>query len=222
MLYCNYCRVHIRGNKKECQLCGNTIQDDAGNNENQEVYPDIPPAYERHLAIRIMLFISIIAVVVNFAVYVIFPINIKWPVFVVFGLLSMWLSLIMVIRKIHNIPKTITWQVTIVAALSIFWDWRTGWRGWSLDYVIPIACTAAMLVMYVTAKIMKLSIRDYIIYSLLDGIFGIVPILFILLKWVDTVYPSIICVGLSIIFLSAIFIFQGENIKAELHKKMHI
>lgn len=221
MQYCNYCKIHIRGNNEKCLLCGNILQDD-NKKDNQEVYPDIPPAYEHHLAIRIMVFISIITVVVNFAIYLIFPTNIKWPVFVVFGLLSMWLSLIMVIKKRHNIPKNITWQVTIVSALSIFWDWRIGWRGWSLDYVIPIACISAMLVMYVTAKIMKLSIRDYILYSLLDGLFGIIPILFILLKWIDVVYPSIICVGISIIFLSAIFIFQGENIKMELHKKMHI
>lgn len=221
MLYCNYCRVHVRGNREKCQLCGNTLQGSA-DKENHEVYPDIPPAYEHHLAVRIMLFISVIALVASFAVYSVFPVDIKWPLFVVFGLLSMWATLIIIIRKMHNIPKTITWQVTILSALSIFWDWRTGWYGWSFDYVIPIACTAAVLVMYVTAKIMKLSIRDYILYSLLDGIFGVIPVLFILFKWVDIVYPSIICASFSIIFLSAIFIFQGENIKAELYKKMHI
>lgn len=222
MQYCNYCRVYIRGNTRKCQLCGNILTADSCEDKQQEVYPRIPPAYERHLAVRIMLFISIVAIVVNFAVYIMFPISIKWPVFVVFGLLSMWISLIMVIRKRHNIPKNIMWQVTIALVLSIFWDWRTGWRGWSLDYVTPIVCIAAMLVMYVTAKIMKLSIRDYIIYSLIDGLFGIIPILFILLNWVNVYYPSIICVGTSIIFLSAIFIFQGENIKIELDKRMHI
>lgn len=221
MKYCNYCQVHIRGNIKECQLCGNTLQN-SGEEEYQEIYPNIPPFYEHHLAIRIMLFISIIAIIVNFAIYIIFSTSINWPVFVVFGLLSMWLSLIVILRKRYNIPKNIMWQVTLLSGLSIFWDWRTGWRGWSIDYVIPITCIAAMLVMYVTAKIMKLSIRDFIFYSLIDSLFGIIPILFILLKWVDVIYPSILCVAISIIFLSAIFIFQGENIKMELHRKMHI
>lgn len=221
MKYCNYCQVHIREDRKECQLCGNVLTDD-GRGEYEQVFPNIPPAYEHHLAIRIMAFISIITVVVNFAIYVMFPTDIKWPVFVVFGLLSMWLSLIMVIIKRHNIPKNIMWQVIIVSLLSVFWDWRTGWRGWSIDFVIPIACIAAMLVMYVTAKIMKLSVRDYIIYSLIDGIFGIIPILFIVFGWINVFYPSIICAGMSIIFVSAIFIFQGENIKLELHKRMHI
>lgn len=222
MQYCSYCGVYIRGNKKNCELCGNSLSTDDGRDENPKIYPDIPPAYEHHLAIRIMLLISIITVVVNFAVYLIFPVNIKWPLFVVFGLLSMWLSLTMVIRKRHNIPKNIMWQVAIVSALSFFWDWRTGFWGWSLDYIIPFACIAAMIVMYVTAKIMKLSIREYIIYSLIDSLFGIIPILFIVFHWINVIYPSIICVGISIIFLSTIFIFHGENIMTELHKRMHI
>lgn len=221
MQFCSYCKVYIRGNKKKCQLCGNALSTDSSG-EQKGIFPKIPPTYERHLAIRIMIFISIITVVVSFAIYKIFSININWPVFIVFGLLSMWLSLIMVIRKRHNIPKNIMWQVTIVSGLSILWDWRIGWRGWSLDYVAPIACITAMFVMYVTAKIMKLSVRDYITYSLLEGLFGIVPLLFILFGWINVVYPSILCVGISIIFLSAIFIFQGENIKTELSKRMHI
>lgn len=222
MQYCSHCRVNIRGNKNECPLCWNTLQPDSSSIEQDEIFPAIPPAYESHLAIRIMVFISIVAVVASFAIYLIFPSDINWPLIAVFGLLSMWLSLIVVIRKRHNIPKSIMWQVTLASALSVFWDWETGWRGWSLDYVIPVACVTAMLVMYVTARIMKLSVRDYITYALLDCIFGIIPVLFILFDWINISYPSTICISISIIFLAAIFIFHGEDIRKELDKRMHI
>jgi hypothetical protein len=188
----------------------------------EEICPVIPPSYESHLAVKIMVFISIVATVASFAVYIIFPTDINWPILVLLGILSMWVSLVVVIRKRHNMPKNIMWQVTIVPALSVVWDWKTGWRGWSLEFFIPIACVTAMLVMYVTAKIMKLSVRDYIAYALLNGLFGIIPGLFILLDWIKVYHASIACIALSIIFISAIFIFQGENIKAELKKRMHI
>jgi len=188
----------------------------------EEICPVIPPSYESHLAVKIMVFISIVATVASFAVYIIFPTDINWPILVLLGILSMWVSLVVVIRKRHNMPKNIMWQVTIVSALSVVWDWKTGWRGWSLEFFIPIACVTAMLVMYVTAKIMKLSVRDYIAYALLNGLFGIIPGLFILLDWIKVYHASIACIALSIIFISAIFIFQGENIKAELKKRMHI
>jgi len=220
MQYCKHCSVQVRGDKKFCPLCANSLPD--GSDDADEVFPDIPPAYERHLVIRIVAFISIASLVISFAVYTIFPFSVNWPMFVVFGLISMWLSLILVIRKRYNVTKNIMWQVLIVSLLSVFWDWKTGWRGWSLEYIIPIVCVAAMIVMYVVAKAMKLSVRDYIAYLLLDGLFGIVPVLFVVFNWIRVLYPSILCVSVSIIFLSAILIFQGENIKIELKKRMHI
>lgn len=220
MTYCQNCGVHIRGGKERCVLCGNTLPESAF--EAAEIYPQILPAYERHLAMRLMIFISVTMVVASFAVRMIFPSHLNWPIFVLFGLLSVWLSLIAIVRKRHNIPKTIVWQVTIVAGLSLFWDWSTGWRGWSVDYLIPILFVAALLVMYITAKIFKLSFRDYLFYALLGGLFGIVPAAFILFHWVAVPYPSIMCVAISIIFLAALFIFQGGNIKKELNKRLHI
>lgn len=220
MQYCHHCQVQIRGNHQYCPLCRNILPKKS--DQQEEIFPHVPPFYQRHLTIRIMIFISIVAVVVSFAVYHIFPTTINWPILVVLGVFSMWISLGMIIIKIHNIPKNIMWQVTIVSFLSIFWDWKVGWRGWSLDYALPTIYIVAMFVMYVTAKVMKLSARDYIFYFLLDGIFGILPIVFILLNWVNVTYPSVICVTGSIIFLSAIFIFQGENIKEDLNKRMHV
>lgn len=222
MKYCDHCQVHLRGNRNVCPLCGNMLPEGSEGSLQEEICPVIPPSYESHLAVKIMVFISIVATVASFAVYIIFPTDINWPILVLLGILSMWVSLVVVIRKRHNMPKNIMWQVTIVSALSVVWDWKTGWRGWSLEFFIPIACVTAMLVMYVTAKIMKLSVRDYIAYALLNGLFGIIPGLFILLDWIKVYHASIACIALSIIFISAIFIFQGENIKAELKKRMHI
>jgi hypothetical protein len=174
------------------------------------------------MVIRILVLISIVAIVVSTITYKIFPTSVNWPVLVLFGILSMWLSITDALRKRYNITKSILWQVVIVSILAVFWDWKTGWRCWSLDYAIPILCIVAIIVMYVTAKVMKLSIKSYIAYFLLGGLLGIIPVLFILLDLVKVEYPSIISVAVSIIFLSAIVIFQGENILAELQKRMHI
>lgn len=220
MQYCDHCNVYIKDKKNRCTLCGNIIAE--GDSKENETFPKIPLTYESHLVLKILIFISIASVVISFAIDKIFPSNINWPIFLIFGLLSIWLGLIVILRKGYHIPKKIIWQVAIISLLSIFWDWRIGWRGWSINYVIPIACVSAMVIMFITAKILKLSTRDYITYALIDGCFGIVPILFIAFDWVKVVYPSIISIAVSIISLSAIFIFQGDAIKSELNKRMHI
>ena len=53
-----------------------------------------------------------------------------------------------------------------------------GWRGWSLDYVIPSVCVLAMIVMAVGAKLLKIGVRDLIIYLFIDAIFGLIPAIF--------------------------------------------
>src|SRR5690554_3245514 len=137
MQYCNNCKVHVRGNKKICPLCQNRLPNYKEDLQDQDIFPQIPPSYEGHLALRLMIFISVVIIVVSFAIYLIFPTRINWPILIIFAIISMWVSLIVVIKKRHNIPKTIIWLVGIVSLLSLFWDWRTGWHGWALDYAIP-------------------------------------------------------------------------------------
>lgn len=222
MILCNHCKVYIRDGKNKCPLCGNILSQKDNENKEEDIYPVIPLSYERHLAIRILIFISVVAVVISYIIYSLFPTKVNWPMLVLLGIASMWLSITYVLRKRSNITKTIMWQVVIMSLLSILWDWKIGWRGWSLDYAIPFLCIAAIIVMYVTAKAMRLGTGYYIAYFLLGGLFGIIPGLFILLDLVKVDYPSIISVAVSIIFLSAIIIFQGEKILSELQKRMHI
>ena len=221
MKYCRHCKVYIRQKRDKCTLCENILEKEL-KGENQEVFPEIPPFYESHLALRIMIFISIVALVVSFGIDMIFPSHINWPVLFMLAVISIWIGLIIIIQKRYHIPKKIVWQVVIISILAVFWDYKTGWRGWSLDYVIPIACVSATIIMYITAKIMHLSNKDYITYILLNGIFGIIPAIFIIFDQVNVIYPSIISIGFSLISLSAIFIFEGAEIKAEISKRMHI
>ncbi len=220
MRYCEHCKVHIRGDRKYCPLCQNTLS--GTGSEEEEIFPDIPPVYQYNLLIRVMLFISISIVVVSLAVNTMFPVPVNWPMFILSGILCIWISLAMVIRKRHNIPKSIIWQVAVISVLAVIWDWRTGWRGWSLDYVIPIVCVVAMIVMYIMAKIMRLGVRDFIIYIVLDGIFGIIPVLFLLFNMLQVKYPSVISISVSTLSLAAVVLFEGENIKEELNKRMHL
>lgn len=220
MQYCKHCHLNIRGSEGFCPLCKNPMP--AAEGAAEEVFPRVPAKYDRHVAIRMLAFYSIVVLVASFGVYLLLPNSSTWPVFTIMGLVSMWLIILLLLWKRHNLTKNIVWFVGLAAALSLFWDWRTGWLGWSLEYVIPAVCVAANFAMFMSARLLKLSVRDYVLYFLLGALFGIVPLMFIYLDWVNVIYPSVICVGVNIIFLSAIIIFQGDKIKSELIKKMHL
>lgn len=221
MQYCDNCRVHLQGSQKVCPLCGGIISEDDGRSE--EVFPIIPTIYQEfNIFIRSMIMISISAIVISFAINIIFTKESRWSLLVAAAIICMWISLLFIIRKKNNIPKTIVWQVAILGILSVLWDRSMGWLGWSIDYVIPSICVGAMIVMAISAKLLKIGVQDLIIYFFVDGIFGFVPIIFLLFGGLHVRFPSVICVAASAISLSALVIFQGDNIKAELNKRMHI
>ena len=221
MLTCDNCKVSLKGNHKVCPLCGGIIPD--SDEEQEEIYPYIPTIYQEfNIMIRAMILISISAVIISFAINAIFTKDSRWSFFVAAGILCMWISLFLIIRKKNNIPKTIVWQVALIGILSILWDRSMGWLGWSIDFVIPTVCVGAMIVMAIAAKLLKIGVRELIIYLFVDVIFGFVPIIFILFDWLHVIFPSIICVAASAISLAALILFEGDNMKAELKKRMHI
>ncbi len=221
MLKCDKCKVSLQGEYEVCPLCGGIIRE--GDKAGEEVFPNIPTIFQEfNIFIRIMILVSIVAIVISFAVNLIFARDSRWSLIVAASIGCMWVSLFFIIRKRNNIPKTIVWQVVLLGVLSVLWDWSMGWLGWSLDFVIPSVCFGAMVVMAIAAKILKIGVRDLLVYLFIDIIFGFLPIIFILTGVLNIIFPSVICVAASAISLSALILFQGDNMKAELKKKMHI
>lgn len=221
MQSCIHCKVNIMGEHSVCPLCGGILEDKG--EQSYDVFPQIPTIYQEfNFFIRLLVLISIVAVVISFAINMIFTEKSRWSILVAAGVLCMWISLYFIIRKRNNIAKTILWQVGIIIVLSLIWDKSMGWIGWSIDYVIPTVCVLTMIVMAVGAKILKIGVRDQTVYLLLDAIFGFIPAVFIIFGKVNVLFPSVICVAASIISLSALILFEGDNIKTELYKRMHI
>lgn len=221
MQYCEHCRVNTKGEHHICPLCGGILNGQG--NKEEEVFPQIPTIYQEfNIFIRVIILISIVAIAVSFAINVIITKDSRWSLLVAAGILCMWISLFFILRKKNNIPKTIVWQVGVISILSFLWDRSMGWIGWSIDYVIPSICVVAMIVMAIGAKLLKIGARDLIVYLFVDAIFGFIPIIFILFGWLNVLYPSVICVAASAISLSVLVLFEGDNMKAELNKRMHI
>ena len=159
MQYCEKCKVHVRGLHANCPLCQGPLTGE-GETPNSVFPAHTYQAPRYHLLIRSMIFASIAAIVVCATVA------------------CMWVCLYSVIRRRNNIPKNIIWLVFWLSLIAVLWDLFTGRRGWSIDYVIPAICVLAMIAMAAIAIVLRLRIEEYMIYVLLDGLFGIVPLLF--------------------------------------------
>ena len=223
MLFCKSCGASISGNKSCCPLCQQPLSGEP--DEKSEIFPNIKlKDYNKGFLVRVASFIAIAGAVTDIGVYstVHTAGGVRWWVFVLAGIFCCWVSAVTAIIKRRNIFKNISWQLIIITGFAVLWDVFTGWRGWSIDYVIPCCCMASMAIMYILSKILKTEVRACMIYLLWDMVYGIVPIIFIFCGILRVTFPSIACVALSVISISAIILFQGKSIFDELSRRFHL
>lgn len=221
MLYCEKCNVKISGQRIECPLCQNVLRQ--SDDLTEETYPIVPTTLNTYkLYFKILLFVTIVGMVSSIAVNILLPSTGAWSLFVSIGGIYIWVAVWVGIQKRQNIVKNIFYQATMILIVAILFDLFFLHNNWSLNYILPCLCIGMMTAVTILAKVMNLPISQYVTYLILICLFSIIPSILIIIGLVTVYYPSVICVGVSIISLSALFIFQGANIIAELKRRLHL
>ena len=210
MRRCNKCGVNVRGSGQVCPLCQSRLTGEA----EPDVFPSIPTVYSQfEMLFKLLIFITVSGGLISVALDLMIADGLSWSVFVLLGIVCFWVRIF---------PKNITYQVVLVGIISVVWDFVTGWYGWSIDFVIPIACVVAITSLGIIGKVLKMPSGDYIFSMIADGLFGIIPMILYALKLVHIIYPSIICFTLSLISIASLLIFDGSNIVSGMKKRMHL
>ena len=221
MKTCDKCKLSVAGTQDKCPLCESTLR--GQNQAGEDVFPFIPLVSRKHnVLLRIMQLCSAVAVIVSALVNYLMPETGFWSLFVGAGVACLWLSLIVSIRKRGNILKNLSYQVTIVSILSVLWDVFMGWRGWSVDFVIPIAFITGMFAIAVLARILRMETENHIVYSLLLVLYGIIPFVFVASGLSNVPLPALICVACSLVLLAALLIFEGRKMTEEMKRRLHL
>lgn len=148
--------------------------------------------------------------------------QVHWSLFVLGGTFCTWSVVMIAYFKRRNLLKNGMWQLLIVTGVCMIWDLATGWKGWSVNYVLPLLSLVVLLSMAVLAKLRKLVLAEYLFYLVMASTYGMIPMLLLLTGVSFVRYPSVICSGISFLFLAALIIFRHKELSQELHKKFHI
>lgn len=220
MQHCGYCQVDVAGNKARCPLCGSPLQGQGS--AGTEVFPHIRPSRASISLLRVLALVAISISFVCLLVNIAAGTQVWWSLFVAGGLLCNYLlvSVAMIYRR--DPIQNIGWQMTLISLLSVLWDWGIGWMGWSLEFVLPCACVAGMVVVITVALLLRLPLRA--VASVLGGacLLGILPGVLAGLGVVEILPPSLICAGLSGIILAALLIFRWSVIRSEFSRRFHL
>lgn len=193
----------------------------------EKIEPEFPePDVPSELEMKVFKFFSFLclalAVVFVAADFNLQP-KIRWPLFTAAGIGSMWLALAIGFFKRYNLMKNAMWQLIIVTVGCILWDVFTGWRGWSVDFVLPIVCMVILLSMFIITKVKKNTAREYMIYFVMAGGYGVIlPLILLLTGVVEFTFICSLCIVVCFLFLAALVIFKGKEFREEMHKKFHV
>ncbi|OJU16622.1 MAG: hypothetical protein BGN88_01235 [Clostridiales bacterium 43-6] len=222
MQHCEHCRVELLGSQKRCPLCQNKPVGDPDARENR--FPDVPKGKSSvgRMLFAWVAFLSVCAAAICVTINLILPSGGWWSLFVIAGIISLWVDFALILKKRKNLPKNILWQVAVVSLIAFLWDYLTGFHRWSLDYVLPILCSCAMLAMTVVAKVRRMDIQDYILYLVIDCVLGIGSLVFLLTGIVQIIIPSALSFGASLVFLAFLLFFEGKALLAELQRRLHL
>lgn len=220
MLDCKKCGVRLTGRPERCPLCHGEL---FGEPEGENIFPDISyEKMEQRFLVRLLAFGTVIVIVLCAAVNYVVPEYGWWFMFVVAGLLSVWIAAANTVKKRGNLLKSVLWQVCVDSVLLVLWDFGMGFLKWSVDFVLPVLYICSIIAMFVIAFCKHIQPQDYLLYLVLDILIGLIPAILLLTEVVQVIYPSVVCVVVSVVAMAALILFNGQALKNELIRRLHL
>ncbi len=126
-----------------------------------------------------------------------FPTSPYWSLLVVGGIIYCWAATMISIKKGYNSGMNIWIQMLVSSVFVLLVDLLLGFHRWSLSIAIPTICIVGNIAMIIMMIIRHFDLKDFIIYILASCLYGMIPLIFFLLNWVDIKW---ICLSSAALF----------------------
>lgn len=221
MRRCTECCLDIEGSWTRCPLCTAPVSGQV----TRSPLPAVPLRFSRRRVLSALFLTSIAVILASFVAQLLFSrgldgIGVLRSVWL--GVSAMWLVVLMAVRKRRNIAKGTVYLVGLVGLVCVYWDYLTGWHGWSLSYAVPIVCASSIVALLIAVRVIRIEMGEHILYSGLTVLLGLTPIGFLAFGWVGTPLPSAICGALSLFTLVVLQSGRVADARHELAKRLHL
>ena len=221
MLVCKKCGVQVPGDKRCCPLCQGEL---AGTPEpEKEAFPKTPPPrYNRGMLKKVVNFTALMAAAVCIAVRLAFTPGSMWIYSALGGILCGWVTISVAVTLRTRIFKNLTCELLLLTVIGILWDAFTGWRGWSVDYLLPVCCILTLMADLVLARVLKAEESEYLIHLTVVSLYSLIPFILMACGVIGVRVPAFICTLLAFLVIAALIVFRTRAFFAELSRRMHI
>ena len=229
MRTCKACDVSVRTEVDFCPLCGTMLegQEAAERNDGWQKavnhYPDLTGQMKKYNFFRrILLFITIFGCLFSALVNVLVTPGIWWSLIVLAVAVYCWALLPAMLRKGANYARQVVFQVVLTCVIVIAADFITGYKGWSVSYVLPGVLSAGIVATGLMAVFNRTRWSQYVFYQVLVCIFGFSPLVLYLFGIAHSLVMVLVAAGLALASLLLTLLFADRTIKIEFIKRFHV
>ncbi len=227
MKKCPKCLVNVNTNRVTCPLCRTTL------NDTSEVFPTIYQPYpkfkqrvkRRHIALKILLFLSISAVIISGVInYLTLEEEnpIYWSLIVLIGTIVIWCFGRGIIVSKGNFGRRLSLLNISIILLLMAIEFDLSSKSWTLNYLVPFLLIAEDLTLAIMSMISVRKYREVMPYLFGTIIISIVPVLLCHWQIIEVSWPSISCLLCAISVVLGIIIFGFKTTINQIKKYFHI
>ena len=216
---CNKCNVFINTKTSKCPLCGCNIKSNNGEN----VFPYVNCLDKKyHLMKKILLFLFLCGIFISLYINYSIAHTLSWSYFVVLGIITFWVTLLISLNSRKNLIKMLFLEMIFLIILSLIWDYSTGFKLWSVNYLLPFIIVSYLIGVFILSMFIKKLKGEFVFYTCFASVLGLIPGLLIILNKLYVNIPSYICSIFSIVMLIYLLVFNKKIVRNELEKRFHI
>ena len=146
------------------------------------------------------------------------------PWSLVVGIILLYLNTVLrmtLVGKSSLVFKILSLILLAVIMLPVI-DYLTGYRGWSLDYVLPSGILALDLVLFVLILINRRGWQSYMMAELVTVLLSVVPIILRMTGIIQFPYLVWIAFAASVFLFLGTLILGDRRARTELKRRFHI
>ncbi len=225
MQTCNECHIEVRTKEPVCPVCGSALEASQKPVEflAKNSYPDLHSRTAAFgLVFRILKAVTVFACLFSVLANAMLTPSLWWSLLVLAASAYGWILMPAWIRRRANVVRVLLFQILLTGLAVVLVDFVTGYRAWSMDYVVPSLLIAGIAT---SGLIIAFNFRQwsqYVFYQVSLCAAGLLPLLFYFLNLAHNLPLVLISAGLGLAGLVLTVFLADKSIKNEFVKRFHV
>ena len=217
---CRNCNLEVLDVTDQCPLCRSVLEQ---TEELEDMYPDVRHTMRRLLLVtRIYLFCAILAEGVLLGVDIALGDGLSWSLVSGLGLLYLYFVLRYAVLGTASHKSKVVVLVFLAVLCAVGIDFATGYRGWSVDYVIPGGILLVDGAILLGMVINRRGWQSYMMAQILMILLSFIPLGLYLAGLEHSPYLAYLPLAVSAAIFLGTVIIGGERAWQELRRRFHI